>query len=190
MNADELNGLFAELLAFLGFDVSLLSARVAHAAGGFGPEFDHLVLLVEAGGRWLADVGFGRSFHEPLSLDGPGEQEAEGLFYRAVETSDGWQVVSRRADDEARPEYAFTIAPHPIEAFAAMCEHHQTSPASHFTQGVVCTLPTPRGRRTLSGHTLIETEGDARRETPLDEDARTAALASHFGIRLPAALRR
>jgi N-hydroxyarylamine O-acetyltransferase len=59
-----------------------------------------------------------------------------------------------------------------------MCGHHQTSPASHFTQNVVCTLPTLRGRRTLSGRTLI-----------LDDDARTAALATHFGIRLPAVLR-
>src|SRR4051812_21511122 len=49
----ELNGLFADLLAFLDFDVSLLSARVAREAGGFGPEFDHLAVLVHAGGRWL-----------------------------------------------------------------------------------------------------------------------------------------
>src|SRR6266540_1131840 len=37
----ELNGLFALLLRELGFDVTLLSAGVAHADGGFGPEFDH-----------------------------------------------------------------------------------------------------------------------------------------------------
>src|SRR5262245_1566225 len=38
----ELNGLFAALLRSLGFDVTLLSAGVAHADGGFGLEFDHL----------------------------------------------------------------------------------------------------------------------------------------------------
>src|SRR5215208_6825945 len=65
----ELNGLFGALLEALGFEVTLLSARVAREGGGFGPEFDHLVLLVSAGGRWIADVGFGRSFEEPLSLD-------------------------------------------------------------------------------------------------------------------------
>jgi N-hydroxyarylamine O-acetyltransferase len=42
----ELNGLFAALLRELGFKVTLLSARVARAEGGFGPEFDHLTLLV------------------------------------------------------------------------------------------------------------------------------------------------
>src|SRR5262245_55915491 len=47
----ELNGLFAELLRFLGFEVSLLSACVGRVDGGFGPAFDHLTLLVRAGGR-------------------------------------------------------------------------------------------------------------------------------------------
>src|SRR6266436_9958960 len=36
----ELNGLFAALLRALGFQVTTLSAGVAHAGGGFGPEFD------------------------------------------------------------------------------------------------------------------------------------------------------
>src|SRR5689334_17036776 len=40
----ELNGLFAALLQALGFDVTMLSARVARTQGGFGPEFDHLTL--------------------------------------------------------------------------------------------------------------------------------------------------
>jgi N-hydroxyarylamine O-acetyltransferase len=186
----ELNGLFADLLTFLGFEVSLLSAHVAHETGGFGPAFDHLALLVTADGRWLADVGFGRSFHEPLSLDAPLEDEAEGLCYRAVEGSDGWRVESRRPGGEARAEYAFTLTPHPFNAFTAMCEYHQASPASHFTQNVICTLPNARGRRTLSGRTLIEMEGDVRRETPLDDDARAKVVASYFGIHLPAALRR
>src|SRR5262245_30849131 len=45
----ELNGLFAALLRALGFDVTLLSAGVARATGGFGPEFDHLTLQVTSG---------------------------------------------------------------------------------------------------------------------------------------------
>ncbi|MGH9576814.1 MAG: arylamine N-acetyltransferase family protein, partial [Terriglobales bacterium] len=75
----ELNGLFAALLRQLGFRVTLLSAQVARAEGGFGPEYDHLTLLVEFPGhqpRRLADVGFGDSFREPLLFDEPGEQAA------------------------------------------------------------------------------------------------------------------
>src|SRR5215213_9521921 len=58
----ELNGLFAALLRALGFEVEMLSAAVRGSAGKFGPEFDHMTLLVKLGERWLADVGFGDSF--------------------------------------------------------------------------------------------------------------------------------
>lgn len=189
----ELNGLFAELLAHLGFPVALLSAQVAREEGGFGPDCDHLTLVVAAEGRWLADVGFGRSFHEPLSLDAPLESAAEGIFYRAVKVDHTWRVESRRPGDAARPEYAFTLHARPLAAFDEMCEYHQTAPPSHFTQGIVCTRTTARGRVTLSGATLrgatlSEVTGDERRETVLaDERAVTAALVEHFGIRLPAA---
>ena len=62
----ELNGLFAQLLLALGFQVDLLSAAVARETGGFGPDFDHLTLLVHLEQDWLADVGFGESFRQPL----------------------------------------------------------------------------------------------------------------------------
>lgn len=189
----EQNGLFADLLSFLGFRVSLLSGRVAREGGGFGPDFDHLALLVEGGElaeRQLADVGFGRSFHAPLSLDSAREDEAEGSVYRVIEVDEGWQVQSRSEGSAWAPEYAFTLTPHPLEAFAAMCEHHQRSPESPFTQRVVCSLPTARGRRTLRGHTLIDTEGEARCETELDDEARLRVLEESFGIRLGSPLLR
>ena len=43
----ELNGAFASLLRALGFQVTLLSARVPCADGTLGPEFDHLALRVD-----------------------------------------------------------------------------------------------------------------------------------------------
>ncbi len=50
----------------LGFQVDLLSAAVARETGGFGPDFDHLTLLVHLEQDWLAEVGFGESFRQPL----------------------------------------------------------------------------------------------------------------------------
>src|ERR1043165_6754189 len=71
----ELNGAFAALLRALGFDVEMLSARVPRADGTTSPEFDHMTLLVRAGGeRWLAGVGFGECFLHPLRIDDRGEQ--------------------------------------------------------------------------------------------------------------------
>src|SRR4030095_1025369 len=45
----EANGLFAGLLRALGFDVTMLSAGVAKKEGGFGPDFDHMPLMVTLG---------------------------------------------------------------------------------------------------------------------------------------------
>ena len=41
----ECNGLFAALLRALGFEVAMLSAKVANAAGVSGPDFDHMRAL-------------------------------------------------------------------------------------------------------------------------------------------------
>ena len=60
-----LNGLFASLLEGLGFRVARLAGRV----GVPGIAFDHLALRVDLERPWLADVGFGDSFLDPLHLD-------------------------------------------------------------------------------------------------------------------------
>src|ERR1035438_109494 len=54
----ELNGAFAALWCALGFNVTLLSARVAGSDGSASPEFDHLTLRVDLheDEPWLADV--------------------------------------------------------------------------------------------------------------------------------------
>src|SRR6202158_381013 len=64
----ELNGAFAALLRALGFRVPLLSCRVARQDGSYGSEFGHRTLRVDLEEPWLADVGFGDCFLEPLSL--------------------------------------------------------------------------------------------------------------------------
>ncbi|HYP54003.1 MAG TPA: arylamine N-acetyltransferase, partial [Pyrinomonadaceae bacterium] len=108
----ELNGLFAALLRALGFDVSMLSAGVARPDGDFGPDFDHMALMVTLGERWLADVGFGDSFREPLRLDERGEQEDAGRVYRIV--GDGGRLVLTRRGPGGgwEPQYRFTLRPH------------------------------------------------------------------------------
>ena len=61
------------------------------------------------GGRWLADVGFGRSFLEPLSLDAPSESEAEGRHYRVVPGDPDWTVEHRLGGAPPEPDYRFTL---------------------------------------------------------------------------------
>ncbi len=187
----ELNGLFAALLRHLGFGVSLLSARVARATGGFGPEYDHLTLRVEFPGaepRRLVDVGFGDCFREPLLFDDPGEQIAStcdnGRVYQLRRSGDEVTLWRLEGDGVWKPQYLFSPVPRRLEEFAAMCRYQQTSPESHFTQRRVCSRATPAGRITLADLRLIVTENGARSEHTLKEDQYRAALLEHFGIDL------
>ncbi len=181
----ELNGLFAALLRELGYDVTLLSARVMTADGGFTPEFDHLVLLVKLEERWLADVGFGESFREPLRLDDPGEQRQSLGTYRLVREGADWAMREIGPAGEMVDGYQFTLQPRRLANFVEMCHYHQTSPQSHFKQKRICSLATPEGRVSLSDMRLIVTANGQCGERELSGPAEyAAALREHFGIEI------
>jgi len=181
----ELNGLFASLLRELKFDVKMISARVAEPTGGFSPEFDHMALLVQVDGRpWLADVGFGAAPLEPLALESATEQVHEGIAYHFRNEGDLW-TLNTAEDGFRKPVYRFSIAPRRLEDFAEMCNFHQTSPLSHFTQKRICSKATPDGRITLSDWRLIVTRGPERTEQTFETEAEVDdALRKFFGVEL------
>lgn len=177
----ELNGLFAALLRALGFRVTMLSAGVARADGTFGPDFDHMTLLVDLSERWLADVGFGDSFREPLRLDEPGGQVQRGRMYRVAH--DSLRGTMLWTDDSPAPHgYRFSLTPRRLADYEAMCLYHQTSAESSFTRRRVCTLATRQGRWTVSDLRLIVTEDGVRHETELTEEDWRRTLEERFGI--------
>ena len=189
----ELNGAFAVLLRALGFRVTLLSCRVARQDGSYGPEFDHLTLRVDLEEPWLADVGFGECFLEPLRLESRAEQPQNGRVYRLTSrmtspaSSDALFGLEVMAEGRWREEYEFTLQPRELPDFAGMCHYHQTSPESHFTRQRICSRPTAEGRITLWDNKLIETRGASRQETSLSGDHEwQTKLRELFGVVLPA----
>jgi N-hydroxyarylamine O-acetyltransferase len=189
----EANGLFAALLRALGFEVAMLSAQVANAEGEFGPDFDHMTLLVtlrdsaDFSQRWLVDVGFGDSFLEPLLLDERGEQGQGSRAYQIV--SDGAHLVLMQRDegDQWKALYLFTLQPYGYADYAEMCRYHQTSPESHFTRSRICSRATEDGRITLSDMRFITTSrsgaDQTRNERTLQSEAEYAdVLRKQFGI--------
>ena len=176
----ELNGLFAWLLGELGFPVVLLSARV-FGGEALGPDYDHMLLLVRLEERWIADVGFGDSFLNPLPMD-DAEQVEDGRSFRIIEEE---RALILERDGE--PQYAFTGAPRKLAQFEEMCRFQQTSPLSTFTRKTICSLPTADGRITLSNGRLITTVGGRRDERPVaSHDEYRDLLRRHFGIELEA----
>jgi N-hydroxyarylamine O-acetyltransferase len=182
----ELNGLFYELLRELGFRVSMLSACVRRDDGGFGPEFDHMLLKVELPEPWLADVGFGESFVDPLPLAAGAHEIENGHLFGVIPENGGWELYRRDSDGLEVPLYRFSDVSRHLSEYMPMCEYHQTSADSSFTRRRVCTLARPDGRLTLAGMRLIETNNGNRRETLLaSETELSECLRRQFGVELP-----
>ncbi|MEU3608470.1 arylamine N-acetyltransferase [Streptomyces sp. NPDC035033] len=179
----ELNTAFAALLRALGYRVELLQARVLGPDGRVGIPYDHMALLVETadGRRWLADVGFGDHSHHPLAFDERGEQaDPAGVFViREAPGADGDLDVVR----DGTPQYRLERRPRALADFAAGCWYHRTSPESHFTRGVICSLLTEDGRVSIGGRKLYRTVAGERtvRELGTDEELREA-YRELFGI--------
>lgn len=176
----ELNGLFAALLRGLGFKVDMLSAGVARPNGGYGPEFDHMMLMVTLDERWLVDVGFGDGFRLPLRLDERGMQRQYERAYQLLPDGEKFILIEQK---EGR-QYRFSLQPYHFPDYAQMCHYHQTSPDSSFTQARLCSLTRPDGRITLYNMRLSTTSlSDGRQEWDVaNEDEYAMLLSKHFGI--------
>lgn len=183
----ELNGLFGALLRQLGFEVTLLSARVFNGEGVLGPEHDHLALMATLEKRWLADVGFGDSSMIPLDLDERDPQTDGRRQYRIEERSGFWYVSRLTDENEWKDDFQFTLKPHTLDEFEETCQYQQTSPESPFTQRQVCTMATPTGRITLRGLStemkVISTiNGNKSESFLIDPSEVSEMLRNQFGI--------
>ena len=137
----ELNGAFGRLLRALGFPVSYLAAGVFGEGGALSPLFDHMVLGVDAGGSWLADVGFGDHSLHPLRMDDAGAQPDPHGTFQVSKTPEGDLDILR----DGKPQYRVETRPRRLEDFAPACWWQQTSPDSHFRRSLICTPARGRG---------------------------------------------
>jgi len=140
-----------------------------------------MTLLVDLEERWLADVGFGDSFREPLRLDEPDDQVQDGRAYRVVHDGVGGTMLSGDRDGAVKG-YRFSLRPRALADYSGRCHYLQTSPNSSFTQRIVCSRAMPTGRVTIADQRLIVTDGTERSERALSEAEWRAALIERFGI--------
>jgi N-hydroxyarylamine O-acetyltransferase len=134
--------------------------------GRLSVPFDHLALKVELDEPWLADVGFGRHSRYPIRLETPGVQADPDGKFQVVPAPYGDVDVLR----DGSAEYRLELRPRTLEDFRAGCWWNSTSPESHFTRSLTCSLATPDGRVTLAEDRLIRTVGEERTETALPDD--------------------
>lgn len=179
----ELNGLLCWFLHQVGFSLSMVSGRVRRDDGTDGPEFDHMALSVHLDQDYIVDVGFGDSVRNPLPLSGEVVTDVSGSYRIMRESNSEILLFQKLIQDEWVTEFQFTLQPRQLDDFCEMNQYHQTSPESHFTRKLICSLATPEGRITISGDFVIKTVGLERtKEAIVSAGDRNNLLSRLFGL--------
>ncbi len=182
----ELNSLFYELLRSFGYEVKIVSARVYQDMKGYGPEFDHMAIVVKIkNDNYLVDVGFGEFAFYPLKIEMNSTiNDPRGIFMMETYDEKYTVVKKKKLDGEFQPEYMFSEKERTLDEFREMCEFHQMSKESHFTQKRICSLPTSEGRITLTDNTLKITAKNGITEKQLANETEVQnILLKYFNIR-------
>jgi N-hydroxyarylamine O-acetyltransferase len=163
----------------------MLSARVFNSQKNeFGPDYDHMCLLVHLDKDYLVDVGFGDSFRQPIEMP-EGEVEDVSGCYRISKKEDNLFELLKKEGNDFVKQYCFTTAPKKLEDYKEMCAFQQDSPSSHFRTRMLCTIATETGRITLSNNSLTITENGIKTKTEFtDESEFYFLLKKHFGMML------
>ncbi|MEP0985844.1 arylamine N-acetyltransferase [Ekhidna sp.] len=182
----ELNGLFYHLLYHLGFECFLISCKVWNKEKGeFGKPFDHMAIVVVIDEeKWLVDVGFGEGLISPLKIV-VGISQMDYTKYWKIETDPDENLILKESTDSVHywSKLLFTLEERQLIQFIEMCDFHQSSPDSPFTQKKLITKLTDSGRVTLTDRVLKINEMGITEETPiLHEDDFLSKLEHHFDI--------
>ncbi|NWU61303.1 ARY2 protein, partial [Pterocles burchelli] len=185
----ENNNLLSWVLKTLGYDITLLGARVySPERDAYADKMDHLLLKVVLGDKsYIVDGGFGMAYQmwQPMELvSGKDQPQTPGVF-RFLEESGLWHLAkvkrkqwvpnqsistSHNVEKEAcRRIYVFTLQPRDIEEFRDCNTRLQTLPDTLFMMKSFCSLQTTTGIRTLVGWKLTEITYDYKDNTDLVE---------------------
>jgi len=181
----ELNGLFNELLKNIGFQTTIIAAKVINKEGEIGPPFDHAALIVDLEKRWLVDVGYGGdSFILPKELVLDRVQKDIHASYKFTKYSENeWLLMHTKEGENFKAQYIFSFEAQQLDNFKPECDRKQTQPDSHFRKNFICTKAMPTGRISMINDKFIR-KIDGQKETRLieNESDRLTILAEDFDI--------
>ena len=182
----EMNGLFAWALRKIGFDVRLVSTQVTRDDGSLMASGDHVALLVqpetESQKLWLADVGWGNGFLDPLPLEARTFRQGF-LEYRLKSVGEAWRFHNQQYGADG---FVFTLEPRKLEEFQERCTWLQSSPESGFVRVAVCQLFTPDGINTLRGAVLTKIRSSGKIERTIDNFSEyEKVLREDFNLEVP-----
>jgi len=182
----ELNAIFGQALAALGYDAVPILGRVRMGAAQDGPRA-HLAWIVSCeGGEWLADCGFGGPApRRPIAINATGQSDGAGCFRIRPDPTSGERVLERAVEDGWFALYGFDgVRPWPVDIEAAnvVCSRWEQSP---FPGNLLVTRLTPDGRASLHNRDgKTESGGMVSTWTLRSAPDLEARLRADFGIRL------
>ncbi|WP_232661023.1 arylamine N-acetyltransferase family protein [Pseudonocardia sp. TRM90224] len=173
----ELNGLFAELLRELDYEVTLVSAFDVDADGRRGPDFEHLRLVVGTeAGPMIVDIGNGARWDRPVPL-----RVGEHGHFRVEHDGEVWWTATRGKDGQWEREWSWTAQPRELAEFTERCRFQETDPGSHFSRTRRAVIAVDGGRIGLRDGVFSET---GRPDRVVGTDEEYALLKDRFGITL------
>jgi N-hydroxyarylamine O-acetyltransferase len=182
----EQNSLFAAVLEHLGFQVTLLAARVRMGDDRSTPR-THMILAADIGqARWLADVGFGGdTLLDPIPFD-EDEPVLQGAWAFQLCEEDDVRVLRGRRGDGWMDLYAFTEEPQLPVDFEVSNHYTSTWPRSPFVTKVVVQRSGLDERWMLIDDELrVERPAATERWTVSTPEERLTILADRFGLVFP-----
>ena len=180
----EMNGLLGWALGEIGFAVTRMTGGVFREFIGDDAFGNHMVLRVDMDDPWIADVGIGDCFLEPLPLRaGRYQRDRVGATYEVVDLGSGeWRIRNRPG--AGPPSFDFIDGPANEARFEAVSEHLQTDPESMFRTRLMCQQMTSTGGAAIVDRTMTDmATGEA---SPIaDAGELAAAVCSIIGIDAP-----
>ncbi len=180
----ECNSLYHAMLQKIGFEVELLSVRmlVDHFPK---PEFSHMLLKVNLDGvEYLTDIGNGRSYRKPIRLDGSDMQTIpEGFSWQVGPHLEGRALYFKGPGHSWLPRYYINFEPKGYDDFEQRLQWAATNPNSNFVKGIICTIATEKGRKTLLTNVFSNDILGKEEARPIkSEEDLLATLASEFNF--------
>jgi len=188
----ELNGLFGELLKEIGFQTTLVAAKVIDKHGKVGPKYDHAALIVELENlpngsqeKWLVDVGFGGdSFVLPKELKLDIVQKDIHDYYKFEKYGEQeWLLLQSGDGQQFTKQYVFSFESEELTNFEGECQKKQTEEEGYFKKNLMCTKATPEGRISIFNDRLTIKDRSGKEFRKIENEKELfSLLATEFGI--------
>ncbi|HEY6738081.1 MAG TPA: arylamine N-acetyltransferase [Actinopolymorphaceae bacterium] len=166
-----LNGTFATLLASLGYAVTLVPSNPKLSGRPLEPEGwgRHVVILVDfAHETWIADVGLGDGFRDPIPLV-EGRSDQPPFTYR-LEHLSGLRWFFHHDPSATLDGFEMDVRPVPLSAFEEQHRIQSTSPSSGFVQTLTVQARRADHALVLRGCVLTRVDGNGKQATDVDSE--------------------